>query len=178
MWDENAQDEPTALPVPVEGRVAGQPVHLARRLDPGVTAGIQRALKTADQIAGEFLSSALRHAYGFEPDPGAADADAVKAVEHLTGPLILPNNTGPSLGQAVSHLDQAAGKWRFTLAGRNGDDSPEPVTTLMRRLAEGQVSRHAGGAHNRDQTQKEAEAAVQVAVLLVQLLSAGSLTRR
>jgi hypothetical protein len=49
---------------------------------------------------------------------------------------------------------------------------------MMRRLLAGEVSRHAGADHNRDQTQAEAEAAVHVAVLLVHLLSAGALARR
>lgn len=154
------------------------PVQLVRRLDPAVTEGISRTLATADTTAATFLRQALRHAYGLEPNPGAAYGDAVKAVEHLTGPLILPNNTSPSLGQATSHLEQAHDKWRFALTGNDGDDSPDPVTKLMRRLVGGQVSRHAGGAHNRDQTQQEAEAAVQIAVLLVQLLSTGALSRR
>jgi hypothetical protein len=153
-------------------------ITIRRRLDPGVTAGIERALATADKTAGDFLRIALRQAYGIEPDPVASYGAAVKAVEHIAGPLILPKTTAPSLGQATSHLEQAAGKWRFALAGNGGDDSPVPVTTLMRRLVGGQVSRHAGGAHNRDQTPEEAEAAVQIAVLLVQLLSTGALVRR
>jgi hypothetical protein len=154
------------------------PVQLIRRLDSGVATGIGQTLATADTTATTFLRQALRHAYGLQPDPGGAYADAVRAVEHLTGPLILPNNTEPSLGQATSHLEQAPGKWQFALTGKDGDDSPEPVTKLMRRLVGGQVSRHAGGTRNRAQTQAEAEAAVQVAVLLVQLLSTGALTRR
>jgi hypothetical protein len=155
-----------------------EPAQLVRRLDPAVTEGITRTLTTAGPKATTFLRRALQHAYGLEPDPGSAYADAVRAVEHLSGPLTLPNEPAPSLGQAASHLEQAPGKWRFTLAGKDGDDSPEPVTKLMRRLVGGQVSRHAGGARNRAQTQAESETAVHVAVLLVQLLSSGALSRR
>lgn len=156
----------------------GNPVQLSRRMSPGVNQGVQHVLATADQKAGEFLREALRHTYGLDPDPVAAYAAAVKAVEHVAGPLILPNDPEPSLGTVTRHLEDAPGKWRLSLAGKDGDDSPEPVTKLMRRLFGGQCSRHAGGTRNRDQTQEEAEAATQIAVLLVQLLSAGSLTRR
>jgi hypothetical protein len=94
------------------------------------------------------------------PNPAAAYADAVLAVEQLAGPLILPTDGDRRLGKATRSLEEGHLKWTFTLVSKDGDDSAEPLTVLMRRLLGAQLSRHAGAEHNRRQTQEEAEAAV------------------
>lgn len=61
---------------------------------------------------------------------------------------------------------------------KDGDGSVEPLVAMLDRLWAGQVSRHCGGSRSRDQTLDEARTAVHLAATLVQLLSAGALTRR
>jgi hypothetical protein len=49
-------------------------------------------------------------------------------------------------------LDTAAIRSQLRKHGSGGDDSAEPMTAITCRLVAGQLSRHADGAHNRDQT--------------------------
>ena len=119
----------------------------------------------------------LDQTYGLHPDPTSAYRQAVRAVEQVACPLVLPNEDA-TLGKVISHLRQGDHKWRFVLVARDGADSVEPLVAMLDRLWTGQVSRHGGGKNSRDQTQAEAETAVHLAAALVQMLSTGALTRR
>lgn len=159
-------------------RVASDQRSLMTRLDPTVTDAVEHTTTTVETAAAEFLRDAWRHIYGRHPDPDAGYGDAVRAVERLACPLVLPNNPKATLGTVLAHLRDAADSWQFVLLAADDDGSIEPVVAMMKRLWTGQVSRHAGGARSRDQTQAEAEAAVHLAATLVHLLSTGALTRR
>lgn len=156
------------------------PPRLGRRLDPVVDELLEQTITEAPQTAGMRLRDARRRAYGLHPDPTAAYREAVRAVEEIACPLVLAkaaaSNTA-TLGTVRLHLRDAPGKWRFVLLDKDGDGSVEPLVALLDRLWTGQVSRHGGGHGSRDQTLAEAQAAVHLAATLVQLLSAGALTR-
>jgi hypothetical protein len=153
---------------------------LVERLDPTVTAAFELAI-AVDPTAGEFLTDAWRKTYGLHPDLGAAYDDAVHAVEQLACPLVLQKAAAANkatLGTVNGELRQAAHNWKFVLVDKDDNDSIVPVLAAMERLWEGQVSRHAGGARNRRQTQEETQAAVHLAAFLVQMLGSGALARR
>ena len=159
-------------------RVAESGRQLEHRLDPTVTAATTYTIVTTGPTAGELLSDAWDQAYGLHPDPTTAYRQAVRAVEEVAGPLVLPNSARPTLGTIRDHLRDGGHKWRFVLVDKDGADAVDPLVVMLDRLWTGQVSRHGGGRNSRDQTQAEAEAAVHLAATLVQLLTSGALTHR
>lgn len=151
---------------------------LVERVDPTVDALLLDTIAGAPAAAGGFLRDARQHIYGLHPDPTTAYRDAVRAVEEVACPLVLPTDGAATLGKVIAHLRQGGHKWAFALVDRDGADTVDPLVAMLDRLWTGQVSRHGGGQTSRDQTPAEAQAAVHLAATLVQLLGAGALTRR
>ena len=117
--------------------------------------------------AASYLQAAWRHAFGMDPDPSAAYGEAVRAVEAAAIPVVSPNNGRATLGTVIRDVRNQP--WLLVLVDVN--DAPGdagPFVEMLNCLWQGQRSRHAGGASTRPQTQSEAEAAVQLAVLAVQ----------
>lgn len=131
------------------------------------------------QDAADHLSAAWDSAYGRTPDPDKAYSEAIRAVEAVACPLVLPSTATATLGQVRNHLRDAAAKWAVVLPAKDGSPGPaDPVVAMMTALWEGQRSRRAGTPSSRRQSQDEAEAAVHLAATLVQWLSSGVLYRR
>jgi hypothetical protein len=153
--------------------------HLERRVDSTVAAAAQAAQRISDRQASAHLAKAWAKAYGrLDADPDDAYDHAIKAVEAVACPLVLPTENLPTLGKVISSLDKGRDKWSLTLVNRDDQGDIEPLVVMMRRLWQGHRSRHSGGPTSRMQTQLEAEAAVHLAVLLVQWLSSGVLAAR
>ncbi len=113
------------------------------------------------------------------PDPAAACDNAIRAVEQVLCPLVLPTNQTATLGTVVRHLcDDAPHKWAFALRDRDCEPGVEPLASLARRLWQGHHARHGGPADYGQLTTAEATAAVHIAVAIVALVSDGALTRR
>lgn len=151
---------------------------LTYRVDPTVEGSFKQAVQETTPTAAKMLQQAWYHTYRPDPDPTTAYREAVRAVEEVACPLVLPNTDKATLGTVIKHLNDAPGKWQTVLIGAGAaPGGPEPVRELMSRLWTGQVSRHGGSKKSRDQDQAEAEAAVHAAVLLVQWLCTGVLRR-
>lgn len=148
----------------------GERLGLERRVDETVTAAAQ-ATMGAPGAAGEHLTRAWAEVYGRSPDPTAAYAAAVKAVESAAQPVVTPEDSKATLGKMIAALGDKPAKWGTVLPGGAG---------LVRQMAEGlwkgQTDRH-GGSDPTPVTQDGAEAAVHLAVLLVQWFSAGAIRR-
>lgn len=156
---------------------------LVRRVDETATAAAARAGDIAPKDAAGHLQAAWAAAYGIQPDPDTAYREAVKAVEALAVPLVLPASAAAgkaTLGTVIGELKNNSGhKWQFVIPGQDGEpQDAERIVVMLELLWQGQVSRHAGGHHNRPQTQAEAEAAVHLAAVLVQWLSSNAFQRR
>ena len=155
------------------------PVQLVRRIPPTVVDAAAHAMTTAPPAAAALLAGAWRAVFGIAPNPTTGYRDAVRAVEQLACPLVLPHDDRATLGKVIGHLKQGGSVlWRFVLVDRDDTDTIDPLVAILERLWTGQVSRHGGARTSRDQTQAEAETAVHLAATLVQLLSTGALTRR
>ena len=160
-------------------RVDDSDRQLVLRVDETVENAAAGSASAATDQTADYLRRAWRHAYGLDPDPTAAYKEAVRAVEEAFVPVVSPKNTRASLGTVCRDLSGQEEEWEFILV----DDRDEPSTVahlvgLLRQLWQGQRSRHGGGANSRDQTQAEAEAAVHLAALAVQLVSTGALRRK
>lgn len=159
-------------------RVAENGRQLEPRIDPTVTALFEQTTDVAPPTAADLLRDAWSTIYCRDPDSTGAYRQAVRAVEHLACPQVLPDDGIATLGKVISQYKQGGHKWQFVLVDRDDAGTVDPLLGMLDRLWTGQVSRHGGGRNSRDQTTAEAEAAVHLAATLVQLLATGTLTRR
>ena len=128
--------------------------------------------------AGELLSQAWHAAFGRSPDYEKAYSKAVKAVEAAVIPVVQRNHTGATLGTVLGQL-KTDGDWSLAMTRDHKDYPPSNVLVGMAQMLwTGQNDRHAGQPGYTPSTQAEAEAAVLLAVPLVQLFSSGAVARR
>lgn len=156
-----------------------------RRQGPGledrVPLGVQEA---ADAVmsypghAGELLSEAWHAAFGLTPDFEKAYAKSIKAVEAAAIPVVSPKNTSATLGTVVGQM-RGDGDWKLDLTREHGTHTSQHVVLgMVQALWTGQNDRHAGQAGYRPSSQAEAEAAVMLAIPLVQWFASGAIQRR
>jgi hypothetical protein len=99
------------------------PVMLVRRVDPTAAAALEHARTPAPEPAGQLLDQAWRQVHRRDPDPTAGYATAVRAVEQVICPLMLPDDHTATRGKVPTHLRQGGHKWRFVLVDRDGTDT-------------------------------------------------------
>lgn len=157
------------------GERAGKP-GLMRRVPEGVQANADAVIPSAG-TAGATLAQAWERAFGINPDPIGAYALAVRAVEHASIPLVVPKQKDASLGHVVGQLERD-GDW--SLPFNLQDDrarTADVVVAMCRALFKGH-DHHGGSDTPGEVTQDEAEAAVTLAVPLVQWFASGMVARR
>lgn len=144
-------------------------------LEARVPQGVQdsaEAIMSSKGSAGTLLSEAWHAAFGVSPDTEEAYEKAIKAVEEAGASVVSPKNGKATLGTMIRDM-KAQGDWKLDLPTTDAD---VPVK-MAEALWVGQESRHGGNGY-RKPTQAEAEAAVLLAVPLVQWFAAGALARR
>lgn len=146
-----------------------------------VPEGVHEAARAAMAMpgnAGVLLSEAWHAAYGINPDPEKAYAKAIKAVEAAAIPVVSSTNAAATLGTVISQLrDQ--GNWKLGLTREHTTHTTQQVVLGMAQaLWTGQNDWHAGQPGYTPSTPAEAEAAVMLAVPLVQWFSSGAIARR
>lgn len=151
---------------------------LERRVPKGAQEAADNAMATRGH-AGARLSEAWHAVYGISPNPAHAYAMAVKAVEDASIPATVPNQANATLGHVIGRL-RNDGDWSLPLT-REDSDAPtaELVIRMCKALWKGHHDRH-GGVPDAPQSvsQEEAEAAVHIAVFLVQGFASGLIARR
>jgi hypothetical protein len=144
---------------------------LEERVSQGVQDAAESVVARSGQ-AGVLLSEEWHAAFGVNPNPEEAYEKAIKAVEEAGASVVAPKSSKGTLGTMVRDM-KAQKDWRLDLPTPDAD---APVK-MAEALWVGQESRHGGNGY-RKPTQAEAEAAVLLAVPLVQWFSSGGLTRR
>jgi hypothetical protein len=128
--------------------------------------------------AGIKLAQAWERAFGVSPDPTGAYALAVRAAEDASIPVVVPNQTGATLGHVIGQL-AVDGDWSLPLTR---EDADAPTSSLVlgttKALWRGHHDRHGGGPGLPSVAQEEAETAVTLAVSLVQWFASGMVARR
>lgn len=148
---------------------------LERRVSAPVSAAAERAMSTPGS-AGKLLESAWSATYGRNPNPGEAYDDAIKAVEAAGVGVVSPNNMKATLGTMVRDMKNAPSKWTFTLTTAPHVDATAMVISMMETLWTGQAGRHgAAGPVHVENSQSETEAALLLAVPLVQWFGTGAI---
>lgn len=154
---------------------------LVRRVNQTAQAAVDATIKDAPRTAGDHLRVAWVAAYGLSPEPDKVFNEAIRAVEEVACPLVEQKKTAKglaTLGTVIGELKNSGHVWELVLPAKDGTPrTVESLVSMMETLWDAQRSRHGGGPNSRRQTQAEAEAAVHLAVLLVQWLTAGALRR-
>lgn len=158
--------------------------YLERRVDPAAGAAIT-AIATESSRDAEHLSTAWRLAYGQSPNPSEAYREAVKAVEVVAIPIVLPNDSTATLGKVIAAMRQSRTKWTSTFTRSVADPQQqgvqhapvEVVIQMLDMLWKNQTDRHgvAPAQPVEPITQEQAELAVNLALTLVQLFRGGGI---
>lgn len=158
------------------GTRSGRP-GLDRRVPLGVQTNADSVM-AASGAAGVKLAQAWERAFGVDPDPTGAYALAVRAVEDAAIPIVVPRQAGASLGHVIGQL-AADNDWSLPLTREDENATTASIVLAhCRALWKGHHDRHGGSDGPGVVTQEEAEAAVSLAVPLVQWFASGMVARR
>jgi hypothetical protein len=151
---------------------------LVRRVDPTVADAAKAVMSSAGR-AGKLLTEAWAHAYGRQPDPSTAYREAVRAVEAIGAPVILPKDPKATLGTMIAAIRDAPAKWEVVLQPVGGD-AMVMLNETMRLLWTSQLDRHGTADESvpLHVSPEEAQTAVHLAVTLVHLFSSGAIRAR
>jgi hypothetical protein len=142
---------------------------LVRRVQPELMQAAREVIPTAGR-AGEYLAEAWRHTYGRNPSAGYREA--VRAVEAVACPVIIPDNPKPTLGLAISAFrDAPPGKYATAFEDNAQDFKPlDAIRGLMGLVWTNQLDRHGTADENTPLhvSSDQAEAVLFAAVTLVQ----------
>ncbi|MEE6389659.1 hypothetical protein V3G71_12470 [Microbacterium paraoxydans] len=149
-------------------------------LEKRVPTGVQEAADTAMSTpghAGTLLLEAWHAVFGVSPQPETAYRQAVLAVEAAAIPVVIPTDPGATLGKVFAVMrDQK--NWSLDIKKQHKDYPTTAVVLSMIQMLWAGQGRHAGQPDWVPNTQAEAEAAVMLAVPLVQWFSSGAIARR
>lgn len=152
---------------------------LVRRVTSTEQAAFERATSPSD-LASNELEVAWRKVYGRNPDPSDAWDHAIKACEHALKPIVTPTNNSATLGNVVGQLRAPVPVAELLLKdnGQRNVIGPLDAFEKILHLIWPNPDRHGGGADERIPTQQEAEAVVNLAVLVVQWARSGVLRKK
>ncbi|MFC4050044.1 hypothetical protein ACFOY4_10145 [Actinomadura syzygii] len=156
-------------------RVSVEEKELQRRVSSAAQSMADKAMAVSD-IASEELQAAWSAAYGRSPDPSDAWDHAIKAVEALWIPLIVPKQEKPQLGHVLGQLDRQGELFKFILPGEDMKFEVKAVVGMLKTLWPN-PDRHAS-ENRRTPSLQEAQAVVHLAVVLVQWARDGAVSRR
>jgi hypothetical protein len=159
-----------------EVRAAPEPrrFELVRRAIGPVTDAIED-VRPVSERAHAHLMTAWSKLMGRNPDPSTAYREAIRAVEVVAPPVVIPDDPKATLGKVIKALEDKPEKWTVDLA----EATPEQVTGMAKMLWQAQFDRH--GTDNEDVplnvSQDQADAAVHIAIALVRLFAGGHVSR-
>ncbi|MCK2021980.1 hypothetical protein KZC52_03530 [Microbacterium sp. kSW2-24] len=150
---------------------------LERRVPQGVQDAADSAMATPGD-AGRLLSEAWHAVYGINQQPDLGYRKSIEAVEAVVLPAVAPGDDTATLGKAMGQM-RAHGDWKLPFVKEHKQNPSQAVILgMMQALWSGHSDRHPGTPNYVLSTQAAAEAAVSIAVTLVNLFSTGAVTRR
>lgn len=149
---------------------------LARRIDETVAEVVRSAMEHGRP--GQHLRDAWTSAYARVHNASHAYREAVRAVEAAVKPIVSPNNSAATLGTMIGDLRNKPEKWEVLL-GPDGFDSVAALRQACELIWKSQIDRHGTDDESvpLNVSLQEAQAAVHVAAMLVQLFSTGAIRR-
>jgi hypothetical protein len=153
---------------------------LVRRLDQATQQGFNRVTIDPDNASSE-LREAWGQSYGRNTNPSDAWDHAIKAVESILCPIVIPNVAKPTLGQVLGQLHGNNGSnhhlWKLGMPGPGDQYSIEPLIHML-RLIWPNPDRHGHPTQQRTPTLTEARGVTHLAVTVVQWARDGQISRR
>lgn len=148
---------------------------LTKRVTDAEEQAYNAAVEPADQAADE-LHQAWAKAYGVRADSSDAWDHAIKAVEIMLLPLVVPAMRKGTLSNVIGELGKQAKHFQFRLASSSDRTTNIEALVQLLRLMWPNPDRH-GGAESRVPTSEEAQNVVNLAVLIVNWTRSGALRR-
>ncbi|GGF13014.1 hypothetical protein GCM10007298_06180 [Williamsia phyllosphaerae] len=142
--------------------------------------GLSLELAVSDQVQATFVSAssqsdeasielreAWSNAFGRNGDPSDAWGHAIKALEDLLIPVVVPQQTKPTLGHVVGQLRRQGLSWEFVLPGKDGNYDVDPLVGML-ELVWPNHDRHGGSGDKQRPSQQEARAVTTLAATILQ----------
>jgi len=140
---------------------------LVRVVSDEAQATYEAAVSVADEAAKE-LKVAWTNAFGRNGDPSDAWDHAIKAVEDVLIPVVVPNQSKPNLGHVLGQLRNQGGAWEMVLPGQDQSNDVAPFVAML-ELVWPNHDRHGGGpTPKRTPSEPEARAVVTLVATIVQ----------
>lgn len=119
--------------------------------------------------ASDELRTAWANAFGRNGDPSDAWDHAIKAVEDILIPVVLPSKPKATLGQVLHELEnrKTSGLWQMILPGADKSRDVAPLVAML-RLMWPNHDRHGGIMAKRTPSEAEARAVVALAATIMQ----------
>jgi hypothetical protein len=119
---------------------------LVERVVPEAAKAAQAVIDSGGR-AGQYLAEAWRHAYGRNPHPGTAYREAVRAIESVVCPIVLPKDPKATLGKVIKALkDAPPGKITSVFSDTVAGVAPlDAVRGLMELVWTNELDRHGTG---------------------------------
>jgi hypothetical protein len=155
----------------------GKRLQLERRVEPTVEAAAEQVMGKGDKAA-QHLRLAWSAIYGRHPDPGKGYGEAIKAMEAAAIPVVLPKTNTGTLGKVITALRDKPAKWSVGLKHPEPERQVLTLADMLDLVWKGQTGRHGDPDPNApiSVSQEQAEAAVHLAVTVVQWFSTGVVT--
>lgn len=152
----------------------GGVLSLERRVEAEVVQAADLVIGASDR-AGQHLRLAWQAVYGRRKDASTAYREAVRAVEAVAKPVVIPNDSGATLGKMIKAIKDAPQKWEFILRPKAGD-SVATVLTTMELLWTAQLDRHGTDDESAplSVSDLEAESALHLGITLVHWFRIGA----
>ncbi|KAB1913280.1 hypothetical protein F8280_32900 [Micromonospora noduli] len=147
---------------------------LERRVDPVATEAFTQAT-TPEDLASSELRQAWSRAFGRDSDASDAWDHAIKAVEAILAPIVVPAQDKPQIGHVLGQLRSQGDRWRLVVPGPDQDHDVSPLVTMLKTIWPN-PDRHAAGNH-RTPSLAEAQAVLHLAVTIVQWARSGAIAR-
>lgn len=152
-------------------RVANGRNGLVLRVSETVANNLGEAVSAAAQGAAGHLSAAWRHAFALRPDPARAYSEAIRAVEVSAIPVVSPADARATLETVIRDLSREGPyRWRLAIPTPDPGQGLETLIGMLWLLWQGQQADRSGRP-----SPESAQAAVQLAVTLVQWFSTATL---
>jgi hypothetical protein len=130
----------------------------------------QATFKIATAVADEIttgMKEAWANAFGRNGDPSDAWDHAIKAMEDVLVPVVLPAQQNATLGSVLGHLRSQGNRWEMVLPGKDQSHDVSPLVAIL-ELIWPNHDRHGGAAPKRTPSQQEARAVVTQTATIVQ----------
>jgi hypothetical protein len=149
---------------------------LERRVPASAKAAADRATSGPASYSRE-LKEAWSRIFGRNPDPSDAWDHAIKALEELLIPIVVPGKPKSNLGTVAGELTNSSHKWHFTLDSNGSRNAAETLSDMLRFIWPN-PDRHGGGADRRTPSQEEAQSAVHLSIAIVEMCRDGRLVKK